>query len=306
MTSHRGASFDRIAPFYRAMEYATFFRELERCRFALLPALGQPRRALLYGDGDGRFLARLVATHPQLSADAVDSSAAMLKRARSRVERLRPTAGAQIRFHLCDALAFCPHGSYDLVVTHFFLDCLTEQEVAALLRQVTPHLAPGAFWLISEFAVPAKQPAGWLARLVIAALYRAFRLLTGLRTQRLPNYASLLRSAGFECNARSAPGSPAFSAASCGPTATVADRQRRPSPRPHTRMITIQHGLSSVSSAPLLYAGGYPGEAPDVVPEPGFPTPGPGPEPDSPGFPEPDPDPAPFDPLPTPAPVTLQ
>jgi hypothetical protein len=51
-------------------------------------------------------------------------------------------------------------------------------------------------WVISEFAVPT-GPAGWLSRAVVSALYVAFGVLTGLRTRRLPDYASTLRRHGF-------------------------------------------------------------------------------------------------------------
>ncbi len=183
------------------MEYATFLRALEHCRFAFLPMLGGARRVLLYGDGDGRFLAKLLAEHSQVTADTVDSSAAMLALARERVRRLGPSAVARVYFHHADALAYVPSYACDLLVTHFFLDCLSEAEISALLLRVRPHLLPGARWLISEFAIPEGQPANWLGRLIITALYRAFHLLTGLRAQRLPDYASLLRQEGFTLRA---------------------------------------------------------------------------------------------------------
>jgi hypothetical protein len=53
-----------------------------------------------------------------------------------------------------------------------------------------------------------------------------------------------------------------------------------------------------------LFAGGFPGEAPDVIPNPG-PLPSPDPEPDLPDFPDPDPDPDPLDPT-VPEPVFVQ
>jgi SAM-dependent methyltransferase len=197
------ANFDRMARPYRWLEYLTFGPYLERCRFHFLDRLETHRHALVLGDGDGRFTARLLAANPRITVDAVDSSAAMLRLLTQRLSGLGPSAGRRLRAIHSDALAFRPTGAgpaltpYDLVVTHFFLDCLTGNELVSLLTNLQPHLAPKATWLVSEFALPEHQPAATLARIVIATLYRAFRILTNLKTQRLPCYASTLRQAGF-------------------------------------------------------------------------------------------------------------
>ncbi len=77
----RPPRFDRVARLYRVLEYLSFGPMLERCRFHHLPALAAAdcSRALILGDGDGRFLARLLAACPELSAQAVDASPAMLR-----------------------------------------------------------------------------------------------------------------------------------------------------------------------------------------------------------------------------------
>jgi len=51
----------------------------EHCRSAQLVHLTGARHALLLGDGDGRFLACLLAAHATLTADVVDSSHSMLR-----------------------------------------------------------------------------------------------------------------------------------------------------------------------------------------------------------------------------------
>ena len=191
-------NFDPIARPYRWLEYLTFGHCIERTRFHYLDQLGGHRRALILGDGDGRFTARLLAANPDIKVDAVDSSAAMLTLLATRVARLGQPASERLKAVHSDALAFEPeNAAYDLIVTHFFLDCLTDQELEALLLNIRPSLKPEATWLVSEFAVPRRQPIRTLARLLIATLYQAFRLLTGLKTRSLPNYASALRQNGF-------------------------------------------------------------------------------------------------------------
>jgi ubiquinone/menaquinone biosynthesis C-methylase UbiE len=201
-------NFDLIARPYRWLEYLSFGPCLERARFHFLGKLHECRRAVVLGDGDGRFAARLLAANHNIHADAVDSSAAMLQLLRGRVSRLGSPAEGRLRTLHMDALDFATKGlspetpSYDLVATHFFLDCISQEEVAVLIRNLAPRLAPGALWLISEFAIPARQPAASASRWVVSGLYRIFGLLTGLRTRRLPDYALHLRQSGFSLRDR--------------------------------------------------------------------------------------------------------
>jgi ubiquinone/menaquinone biosynthesis C-methylase UbiE len=191
--------FNPIAKPYRWLEYLTLGRTLQRCRLHFLPQLLQQKRALVLGDGDGRFLSALLARNHTLHAAAVDTSAAMLQLLRQRCES---TAPGRLQTHHADALAFnLPDTPYDLVVTHFFLDCLTQPELENLVHRIAPALAPGALWLVSDFRIPSgalRLPA----RIFIRSLYLAFRILTGLRTTKLPDHAAPLTRAGLTLKAR--------------------------------------------------------------------------------------------------------
>ena len=188
-------NFDRIARPYRWLEYLSLGRALERCRFHFLPRVRDCRRALILGDGDGRFTAKLLEANPSVEVDAIDISQTMLALLRER----SAAAASRTRTYNADALTF-PYESaakpYDLVVTHFFLDCLTQDELEHLVKRIQPALAPYAIWLVSDFHIPAglmRLPA----RAYVRSLYLAFRVLTGLRTSQLPDHAASLIEHGF-------------------------------------------------------------------------------------------------------------
>ena len=197
MTStHREPDFNLIARPYRWLEYLTLGRALERCHDHFLAQLCDCRRALVLGDGDGRFLAQLLAHNPHLRADAVDTSITMLQLLRQRSEAASPDANTRLNIHHCDALTFPLAGRYDLVATHFFLDCLTQADLDTLITSVASALAPGALWLVSDFRIPTgfmRLPALALIR----GLYFGFRILTGLRIVKLPDYATPLTRSGL-------------------------------------------------------------------------------------------------------------
>jgi SAM-dependent methyltransferase len=175
---------DRIARAYRWLEYAAFGRALERRRFRFLAEVAGARRALLLGDGDGRFLAKLLAQNSALAVDSIDASARMLELARARA------GGDRVTYIHADALSV-PLAEYDLIVTHFFLDCLDACQMESLAARVSAAAKPGALWLVSEFREPR-----W-ARLYLRGLYLFFRLTTGLKTQRLVDHRPVLARHGF-------------------------------------------------------------------------------------------------------------
>ena len=162
----------------------SFGRELERRRFRFLPDLKCARRALVLGDGDGRFTARLVQQGAPI--DYIDLSERMLALARGR-------AGTEhVAYRQGDALQLpLPSGEYDLIASHFFFDCFEEPDARLLIDRVGQAAQPQAQWLVSEFREPH-----W-ARLLVRGLYLFFRLTTGLQTRHLIDHRPLLANQGF-------------------------------------------------------------------------------------------------------------
>lgn len=196
---------DGIARWYEPAEHLCFGRALERRRFAFLDELRDARRALVCGGGDGRFLAELLRSNPRVEATYVDASGEMTRLAERRVRRLGEEFSARAEFHCGDLRSFVPaRGGYDLIATHFFFDCFTEEQARELARRLQGWASPGARWVLSEF----DQASPFFARLwttaIIRGLYAGFRLTTGLRVRRIPSCAEALRRAGFALQAREA------------------------------------------------------------------------------------------------------
>jgi ubiquinone/menaquinone biosynthesis C-methylase UbiE len=188
----RPPDFDRIARAYRWLEYLTLGPLLERTRVSHIALVKDCSQALILGDGDGRFTARLLTQSRHIRVQAVDLSRVMLHLLRT---RCIPNQSRLQTFQR-DARDFTPQHETDLVVTHFFLDCLTQSDVDGLVSRLTPQLKPNARWVVSDFRIP-DGVLRWPARIYIRLLYFAFRLLTGLRTTRLPNHSAALERCGF-------------------------------------------------------------------------------------------------------------
>jgi len=190
------ARFDRLARAYRWMEYFSFGPYLQQCRRLRIVEMTTCRHALVYGDGDGRFLAELMRRAPEIRATAVDASSKMLLRLARRLPPETPVRLVHADALECEPARF-PEAPFDLVVSHFFLDCLNETEMATLLAHVNDAADEAALWVVSDFAIPQRAPARLLGAWIVRGLYLAFGLLTGLRTRRLPDHPRAMREAGW-------------------------------------------------------------------------------------------------------------
>lgn len=185
-------SFDRLAPFYRAMEFVTAGGKLQRCRTAFLGEIPVPRKILIAGEGHGRFLPECVRRFPDARIVVVDSSAKMLEIARRKV------ASDRVEFVQADLLELIgPSSEFDLIVTHFFLDCFTAEELPLVIRKLARMASPAADWLLADFEIAATGVPRWRSRIIVGTLYRFFRIVTGLRTDSLVAPDEEIQKAGF-------------------------------------------------------------------------------------------------------------
>lgn len=191
---------DRLAPYYHFLESATFGRAFQNARCAFLPEVISARRALLCGDGDGRFLARLLQTNSNVTVDFVDLSACMIQLAQRRIARLGPAYRQRVQFLRQDVTEFVPpsSGAYDLIATHFFLDCFAQEEISQVASRLASWAAPQAKWLVSDVRDSPNPISHIWTSAAIRALYAAFNASTGLRITKLPRYTLALTAAGCQ------------------------------------------------------------------------------------------------------------
>lgn len=193
-------SFDTLAPYYRIMETLTAGGILQRCRTSFLAETTSCRRALLVGEGPGRFLEELLRTNSQVEVTCVERSPRMIAEARS---RLNASDLARVHFVQADALTWQPpQSTFDLVVTNFFLDCFRREELAALVSKIAASAAADARWLLADFREPERGWRRWRGRAALALMYGSFRVATGLSASRLTPPDEFLEAGGFRLGAR--------------------------------------------------------------------------------------------------------
>ncbi len=190
-------NFDRIAPHYRWLEMLCAGPLLQRCRTAFLGEIQSPRHVLIVGEGNGRFLVNFLRAHPDAQVTCVEASAVMLRLAQARLVA-SGLDSRSVEFVHADLFAWAPPlRRFDLLVTHFFLDCFRSDQLAAIIARLAASAAPEARWLVADFREPSSGFAKWRARAIIQSLYFFFRSVARLSATRLTPPDALLARHGF-------------------------------------------------------------------------------------------------------------
>jgi ubiquinone/menaquinone biosynthesis C-methylase UbiE len=191
------ARFDSLAKHYDWLELVLAGNKLERCRNTLWDDIPPFENALLVGEGHGKFLASLLWRNPHARVTCVDASEEMLQVARKRLRR-RGLPLDRVEFVHAELPAWRPPlACFDLVATHFFLDCFPREQLGAVINALQAAVRPGACWLVSDFQIPRGGLRRLRARVIHRLMYGFFRVATKLPATRLISPRPFLRKYGF-------------------------------------------------------------------------------------------------------------
>lgn len=196
--------FDSLASCYDLMEELLAGKRLALCRTAYLGRIPPPEKALILGEGHGRFLDRLLTTYPETRVTCIEQSTQMIGISRKRLES-KNLSLSNIRFIHGDARGWQPGANdhYDLIVTHFFLDCFPAHELETLIPKIANCGKPGSRWLLSDFHEPTYGKLRRLrAQSILWLMYRFFRLATAIPARDLTDPLPLLEKSGFKMEER--------------------------------------------------------------------------------------------------------
>lgn len=193
----RPMGFDRLAPFYPAMEFVLAGNKLQRCRTAFLGSIPTPENILMLGEGHGRCLVACRRRFPAARIVCLDSSQGMLTQARKAL-RCNDDGSGAVEFLLEDIREWNPPAfHFDLVITNFFLDCFGPEELVVLIPRVSEACRKGASWMVADFKMANAGWRRWRSHAILWIMYRFFRATTGIRATGLTSPDLYLKTEGF-------------------------------------------------------------------------------------------------------------
>lgn len=169
--------YDWLAPYYDKLASLFVGEQIQQAQLKMLSHLSARKKLLILGGGTGWILPHLFRVNPNLEIHYVDISEKMIARA-------RVCAGNNSLIEFIHGNETCvPDRDYDSVLTHFYVDLFTDEQLINLIREIKLRLIGSACWLVTDFEAHTRPQ-----KIKIRVMYLFFRRLTGLKTKALPKW----------------------------------------------------------------------------------------------------------------------
>jgi len=178
--------YDILAPYYDRLAVLFVGKHIQHAQLKMLSHLSASKKLLILGGGTGWILPHLFRVNPKLEIHWIDTSEKMIARART-------CAGNYplIKF-INGNETNVPDRDYDAVLTHFYVDLFTDEQLGKLIGEIKTRLTSNANWLVTDFEVHTT-----LQQIKVSLMYWFFRLVTGLKTRALPLWYKVFVERGF-------------------------------------------------------------------------------------------------------------
>lgn len=173
--------FDLLAPIYDRLARLVFGRSIVDSQTVFLHHVKSGDRVLILGGGTGWLLAELVRHVPDCEIWYIESSNGMLDVAKQKVN------GSNTVHFVLGTHRDIPLMKFDVVITHFFLDMFSQEELPSVLSGLSRVLHQQSIWLATDFENEGKWWQGVLTKMMIV-FFRAF----GVKAGHLPTWRKSL------------------------------------------------------------------------------------------------------------------
>jgi ubiquinone/menaquinone biosynthesis C-methylase UbiE len=176
--------FDRLAPIYDLLARIVIGKGIRTSQLHFLTHLQEKRALLILGGGTGWILPFIFKLNPTLHIDYIELSKKMIGKAKR-------NARADQRIRFIEGTEATISGKYDCIITNFYLDLFTSDELYGVVRKIKSNLQPNSCWVATDFVSDRK----WHC-IMLWIMYRFFKMTTGLKTLSLPNWEESMKQAG--------------------------------------------------------------------------------------------------------------
>ncbi|MEQ8425524.1 MAG: class I SAM-dependent methyltransferase, partial [Cyclobacteriaceae bacterium] len=139
--------FDRLAPYYDVLANLAFGGAISRSHKQNFHLISNGATVLILGGGSGKWLRDFLNIHPSAKIYFIEASKKMLERAIGRSQN-----NQQITF-IHGTEDDVPSIRFDVVITHFFLDMYSADQLEKLIGKIRYLLERKGVWLVSDFEV---------------------------------------------------------------------------------------------------------------------------------------------------------
>jgi len=179
---------DRIAAVYDTLAQLVFGDQLHQASFHFFDQIPQRCHILIAGGGSGKILKALDQPDRIIEVDYIELSGSMIRQSKKHLK-----GNIRVNFIHADLLDHSFERQYDIIITPFVLDCFSDELLPVLVGRLHACLKTDGKWLFADFIRTNRL---W-QRLLVWIMYRFFKVTTGLKNDRIPDYHKAFEQAGI-------------------------------------------------------------------------------------------------------------
>ena len=189
----KSVDFSVLAPIYDLLGSVVFMGALHKSQVELIQHIPNSEKVLILGGGTGKFLVDLLKANSFKSVTYVDVSPGMISKAKKKLKRL--DTGTEVNF-ICGGLEDIPVEKYDLICTHYFLDCFEEGALSSVMLHLKSYMKADGKWHFSDFYLD--ETSSFLRKRFVSFLYWFFRISCGLKVRSLADFTKAFKEINFK------------------------------------------------------------------------------------------------------------
>lgn len=180
--------FDRVASYYDFLARLAFGKSIIDAQEYFLSEIREGDRILMLGGGTGWILESIFKVTKPGVIWYVDNAKRMVEKSQS-----RNVDSSKIHFIHGTFESIPPDLKVDVVITNFFLDIFSKDELQKLIEDIKSKMKPQGTWLCSDFVDTGK----WRHKMLLRSMYLFFRITANVKTISLPDWEGNLLTEGF-------------------------------------------------------------------------------------------------------------
>lgn len=180
--------FNRLAPVYDKLANIVFGKAIRRAQTRFLNEIDGEATVLILGGGTGWLLSELVAAKPDCSVTYIDASKKMIEMTEEKVKDIKH----RVIFIHGTERDIPPESTFEVVITHFFLDLFDMPSCKEVCKLINSHCRPGSLWLACDFVNQT-----WWHGAMLRIMYIFFGWAASLRNKRLPDWQTCIQELGY-------------------------------------------------------------------------------------------------------------
>lgn len=193
MKHQGGGNYDYLASSYDLLAKVAFGGAIQSVQLNLLNYLPLRPNILILGGGTGFILPHIFSRRPHAQVDFVDPSVNMIGMARKKMASRIPQHLHQVCFYPYREINHSLHQKYQVILTPFFLDLFTYQELREVCDRISGRMTDSGLWLWADFVQPHKGGKIWVDAL-LKGMYAFFAFTTGLENNDLIDIRPLVET----------------------------------------------------------------------------------------------------------------